>query len=262
LPKGLSEAKQFALAKRCGFDGIESWAGKDKLANLDAAKERGKIAREEGVPIHSLIYGWWPPFTNTDPEVIGKSIKEMEDTLAYAQAVGAGSVLLVPTRVTDDFRYADAYQRSQEYVRRLIPVAERTGVVIALENVWNRFLISPMEFARYIDELNSPWVQAYFDVGNILIHGNPQDWILTLGKRINRLHVKGCKQVSGQEVKGINRGYKFVNLLEGSINWKAVGQAIHTIGYQGWITAEVGGGDEAFLTDLAQRMDKIIAMAS
>lgn len=247
LPRDLSDREKFRLAKRCGFEGIEArWPLKD----LQAAAEQAKVARQEGVPIHSLLYGWWPPFTNRRPSVVGKSIEEMETALRCAQAMGADAVLLVPTRVTEDFSYQDAYKWSQEYVRRLIPTAEETRVVIAIENVWNKFLLSPLEFARYLDELESPWVRAYFDVGNIIIYGYAQHWIRTLGTRIMKLHLKDFRR----------EGYQWTNLLDGDVNWRQVRSALDEIGFRGWMTVELKGGDEAYLSDVAKRVDRIIAM--
>ena len=246
LPGELSDAEKFRLAKKCGFDGIEAKPMKD----LKAAAEQAKIAREEGAPIHSLLYGWWPPFTNRAPEAVGKSIEEMENALRCARVMGAGAVLLVPTRVTEDFSYQDAYKWSQEYISKLIPTAKETRVTVAVENVWNKFLLSPLEFARYIDELKSRWVKAYFDVGNVIIYGHAQHWIRTLGKRIAKLHLKDFKR----------KGYQWTNLLDGDVNWPQVRKALDEVGYSGWMTAELGGGDEAYLTDVAKRIDRIIAM--
>jgi len=250
LPKDLSDAEKFRLAKKCGFEGIEARWPIEQLKDLKAAAEQAKIAREEGVPIHSLLYGWWPPFTERDPKVVGKSIEEMQDALRCAQAMQADAVLLVPTRVTENFSYQDAYKWSQEYIRRLIPTAEETGVIIAVENVWSKFLLSPLEFARYIDELASPWVRAYFDVGNIIIYGYAQDWIRTLGKRIVKLHLKDFRR----------KGYEWTNLLDGDVDWPEVRKALDEIGFSGWMTAELSSGDEAYLTDVAKRIDRIIAM--
>jgi hexulose-6-phosphate isomerase len=246
LPAGMSDAERFRLARDCGFDGIEA----GPLADLKAAAEQAKIAREEGVPIHSVLYGWWPPFNGRDPKTVAKAIEGMEHALRCAQVMGADAVLLVPTRVTEEFNYRDAYTASQEYVRRLIPTAEQTGVCIAIENVWNKFLLSPLEFARYLDELGSPWVRAYFDVGNVIIHGYAQDWIRTLGQRIVKLHLKDFKR----------QGYQWTNLLDGDVNWPEVRKAIGEVGFKGWMTAELEGGDKAYLANVAQRIDRIVAM--
>jgi hexulose-6-phosphate isomerase len=246
LPGGLSDAEKFRLARKCGFEGIEA----SPMRDCKAAAEQAKIAREEGTPIHSLLYGWWPPFTNRDPEVVGKKIEEMENALRCAKVMGAETVLLVPTRVTEDFSYQDAYKWSQEYVSRLIPTAEQTGVIVAVENVWNMFLLSPLEFARYLDELNSRWIRAYFDVGNVIIYGHAHHWIRTLGKRVVKIHLKDFKR----------SGYQWKNLLDGDVNWPEVRKALDEVGYNGFMTAELRGGDEAYLTDIARRIDRIIAM--
>ncbi len=246
LPGKLSDAEKFHLAKKCGFDGIEAKPMKD----LKAAAEQAKIAREEGTPIHSLLYGWWPAFTDRDPKVVGKKIEEMENALRCAKVMGADAVLLVPTRVTEDFSYQDAYKWSQEYVSRLIPTAEETGVIVAVENVWNKFLLSPIEFARYLDELNSRWVKAYFDVGNVIIYGHAHHWIRTLGKRLVKIHLKDFKR----------RGYQWTNLLDGDVNWPQVRKALEEVGYNGYLTAELSGGSEAKLKDISERIDRIIAM--
>ncbi len=246
LPGNLSNKDKFRLAKKCGFEGIEA----RPMNDLKAAAELGKIAKEEGTPIHSLLYGWWPAFTNRDPKVVGEKIEEMENALRCAKAMGADAVLLVPTSLTEEFSYQDAYKWSQEYVGRLIPTAEQTGVIVAVENVWNKFLLSPIEFARYLDELNSRWIKAYFDVGNVIIYGYAQHWIRTLGKRIVKIHLKDFKR----------SGYQWKNLLDGDVNWPQVRKALDEVGYNGYMTAELGGGDEAYLTDIANRIDKFIAM--
>ena len=174
----------------------------------------------------------------------------MRDGLKGAKAMGADTLLLVPGRVTEDTRYKDVYERSQTGIRKIIPTAEKLGVVIAVENVWNGFLLSPLEFARYVDEFKSPFVRAYFDVGNVIgAFGFSQDWIRTLGPRIRKLHVKDFKL----------DGRQWTNLLDGSVNWREVRKAIEEVGYSGYMTAELGGGDAAYLKDIAARMDKIIA---
>jgi hexulose-6-phosphate isomerase len=174
----------------------------------------------------------------------------METALRSAKALGAKTVLLVPGIVTETVGYGDAYKRSQEHIRKLLPLAEQLEVIIAVENVWNKFLLSPLEFARYVDEFESPWLKAYFDIGNVIIFGYSQDWIRTLGKRIVKIHLKDFRR----------KGYQWTNLLEGDVNWKQVRQALGEIGYDGFMTTELDGGDKAYLTDLSNRIDKIIEM--
>ena len=247
LPGSLSMEDRMKLAASCGFDGVEPPPITD-LKECEAMRNAAKVA---GIEIHSVIYGGWgKPLSAADPKAREEGEQEVIAALKGAKAMGADTLLLVPGRVTEDTMYKDVYERSQKSIKRLVPVAKELGVVIAVENVWNGFLLSPMEFARYIDEIKSPYVKAYFDVGNVIgAFGFSQDWIRTLGKRIQKLHVKDFKL----------QGREWTNLLDGSVNWKEVHKAIGEIGYNGYMTAELGGGDEAYLKDVAARMDKIIA---
>lgn len=249
LPKQLSDAEKFALAKQCGFAGVED----SPMADLEAAKRRGELAREAGVPIHSLVFGGWnTPLSDPRAEVVEKGLAGMEGAMRCAKAMGADVVLLVPAVVTETVGYAEAYERSQQNIRKLLPLAEELQVTIAVENVWNKFLLSPVEFARYVDEFDHPRLRAYVDVGNMILFGYAQDWLRTVGRRIVRIHLKDFKR----------QGYQWTNLLGGDVNWPQVRQALDEIGYGGYMTTELRGGDEAYLTDLAKRIDKIIAMKS
>jgi L-ribulose-5-phosphate 3-epimerase len=194
--------------------------------------------------------GWGAPLSDPSPEVQEKGLAGMRMALTSAKAYGCDAVLLVPAIVTETVGYGQAYERSQKNIRKLLPRAEDLGVVIAVENVWNKFLLSPLEFARYVDEFDSPWLKAYFDIGNVILFGYSQDWIRTLGKRIVKIHLKDFKR----------KGYQWTNLLDGDVNWKQVRLALGEIGYDGYMTTELGGGDEAYLKDLSKRIDKIIAM--
>lgn len=247
LPRQLSDEDKFKLAKKCGFDGIEG----SPINDLDAARRLGNLARQAGVPIHSIVRGGWDaPFSDPDPKVIDKGFETMETALRSAKALGADAVLLVPAIVKEDVSYKQAYTRSQTHIKKLLPLAEELGVIIAVENVWNKFLLSPIEFARYVDEFESPWLKAYFDIGNVILFGYSQDWIRTLGDRIVKIHLKDFKR----------KGYQWTNLLEGDVNWKEVRRALDEIRYDGYLTTELRGGDEEYLTDLAGRIDKFFAM--
>ena len=247
LPKDLSDAKKFALAKRCGFDGIEH----SPMDALGAARDFGALARQAGVPIHSISYGGWgAPLSDPRPEVVDKGLAGMEAALRSAKALGAEVVLLVPAVVTEEVGYAQAYSRSQKNIRKLLPLAAELEVTIAVENVWNKFLLSPVEFARYIDEFDSTWLRAYVDVGNMILFGFAQDWLRTVGRRIIRIHLKDFRR----------KGSEWTNLLDGDVNWPQVRKALAEIGYRSYLTTELRAGDEAYLTDLASRIDKIIAM--
>ena len=247
LPRQLSDGDKFKLAKKCGFQGIEA----SPMDDLNEARKLGELARQAGVPIHSIVFGGWDaPLSDPRPEVQQKGLAGMRMALTSAKAFGCDAVLLVPAIVTETVGYGDAYKRSQDNIRKLLPLAEEMRVIIAVENVWNKFLLSPLEFARYVDEFDSPWLKAYFDVGNVIIFGFAQDWIRTLGKRIVKIHLKDFRR----------SGYKWTNLLEGDVNWPEVRKALDEIGYRGFLTPELSGGDEAYLADLSKRIDRIIAV--
>lgn len=244
FPANLNYDERILMAKRCGFDGIEM----SPMTDFKEAKRLGEFAKSNGIAIHSIIYGGWhAPLSDPDPAVVAKGRSDIERALQTAQAVGADNILLVPAVVTEKVRYAEAYERSQKEIRGLIPLAEKYGVILAVEEVWNKFLLSPLEFARYIDEFESPWVRAYFDVGNVVLYGYPEDWIRTLGKRILRVHIKDFKR----------DGSKWTPLYEGDVNWAEVRKAFAEIGYDGWINAELPDGDEDYLKELNRRMKLI-----
>lgn len=238
---------RFKIARDLGFEGVEANTTEDPRA-VEALRA---AADKAGVAIHSVMNSnhWGNPLSSADPKKIAEGLRGMETSLRNAKAFGADAVLLVPAVVDAQTRYAEAYERSQTNIRKLIPLAQELGVVIAIEDVWNKFLLSPLEFARYVDEFQSAVVRAYFDVGNIVLFGYPEDWIRTLSKRIVKVHVKDFDRKTN----------RFVALREGSIDWPVVRKALDKVGYRGWITAELGGGDEAYLRDVSARMDKIIA---
>ena len=242
LPELPTDKEKFARAKEAGFDGIEAYP----MDDLAAARRMGEEAKEAGVPIHSVTYGGWgAPMSSPDPEVLKKGHAEIEQALRTAHAMGCDTMLLVPAVVNEQVGYAQAWENSQKNIRPMIPLAGELGVVIAVENVWNKFLLSPLEFATYVDQFDTPWVQAYFDIGNVVIYGYPEDWIRTIGKRIRRIHVKDFKR----------DGYAWSKLpYEGDVNWPEVRKALDEIGYTGWITEEFGRGDDAWLSELSRRM--------
>ncbi len=246
LPKELPDDEKLELARACGFEGIEAYPMED----LGTAKRLGDLARTAGVPIHSVCYGGWKaPFSDPNSAVIDAGLKGMEGALRTAKAFGADTVLLVPAVVNERVRYVDAYKRSQEHIPKLFPLAEELEILICVENVWNNFLLSPLEFARYVDEFDSPWLRAYFDVGNVVAFGWPQDWIRTLGGRIAKIHLKDFKK----------DGREWTNLRDGDVNWPEVRRALDEVGYEGFVTPELHSGDEAYLKDLSERIDLIVA---
>ncbi len=253
LPDNLSLNDRFKLAKDVGFEGVEcSPVGSEK-----SASDLRRAAEHADIPIQSIIFGGWDaPLSDPNPAVVAKGLANARSAMQDAKWMGAENILLVPALVTAKVRYRDAYERSQKNVRALIPTAERLNIMVCCEEVWNNFLLSPMEFAHYIDSFKHPLIQAYFDVGNVVTFGWPEDWIRTLGKRIKKVHLKDYK--GGPGLFGGNKG-SFVMLREGSINWPEVRRAFAEIGYTGYMNTELGGGDEAYLRDVSARVDKILA---
>jgi len=254
LPRDLSYEERFRLAREVGFEQIECPTIKDP-AEAEAIKEASLKA---GLPIHSVMNSdhWKFPLSSPDPNVVEQSLQCMRTSLENARLWGADTVLLVPAVVNENIRYVDAWNRSQKHIRTLLPLAEKLRVVIAVENVWNKFLLSPLEFARYVDEFQSPWLKAYFDVGNVVLFGYPQDWIRTLGNRIVKLHFKDFRFRRAPGSGG--RLAEFVPLREGDINWKEVYQALREIGYRGTATVEVEGGGREVLAEISRRVDLIL----
>jgi L-ribulose-5-phosphate 3-epimerase len=248
LPKALPITDRFKLARDVGFEQIEL----PTMADRKEAEEAKKASEVSGLKIHSVMNQahWKFPLSSPDKEVVAESMKGMEISLHNAKLWGADTVLLVPAVVNPQVSYRDAWTRSQKQIRELIPLAQELKVIIAVEEVWNKFLLSPIEFANYVDSFNSPWVKAYFDVGNVVLYGYPQDWIRTLGKRIVKLHLK--------DFKFSKRVAEFVNIREGEINWKEIHAALGEIGYNGTATLEISGGDEAYLRDVSHRFDLIL----
>jgi L-ribulose-5-phosphate 3-epimerase len=252
LPQDLSYQQRFALARTAGFDGIEM----QTITNADEAAEVLAASKATGLAVHSVMNAdhWRFPLSSPDPSVVARSVAGMETSLRNAAQWGADAVLLVPAVVDAETPYADAWTRSQRVIReRLLPMADALGVVIAVEEVWNKFLLSPLEFARYVDEFDSPRLKAYFDVGNIVFYGFPQDWIRVLGSRIVKIHLKDF------ELDRANGRFWWRNLGQGDIDWVAVRQALAEIGFTGYVTTEVAGGDAAYLADLSTRVDRFLA---
>ena len=251
LPKNTPMADRFQIARDVGFDVVECHTEEDPKR----ADEMLKASEKTGLRIHSVMNSahWKFPLSSSDPQVVATSMKGMETSLRNAALWGAETVLLVPAVVNPETSYQDAYTRSQTQIKKLIPLAEKLKVVIAVEEVWNKFLLSPMEFAQYVDSFKSPWVKAYFDVGNVVLYGYPQDWIRTLGKRIVKVHLK--------DFRFQKRQAEFVPLREGEINWKEIYKAFSEIGYTGAATVELQGGDKEHLAEISRRVDLILTSA-
>jgi hexulose-6-phosphate isomerase len=257
LPAELSYRDRFRMAREVGFEQVEPFSTPDERE----AEEIKKAADAAGIEIGSVANrtNWNYPLSSGDPAVVEKGIEGMKTSLRVAKLWGAEAVLLVPGSVTPQTSYREAWTRSQTHIRRLIPLAAELGVTIAIEEVWNNFLLSPLEFATYIDQFQSPYVKAYFDVGNAMLYGYPQDWIRTLGSRIVKIHIKDFKTYElvdmGEESPEI---YQVVNLGEGSVDWAEVRRALAAIGYKGTVTVELSAHGEAYLRDVSKRVDKLL----
>jgi L-ribulose-5-phosphate 3-epimerase len=249
LPKSLSVLDAFQLGKDCGFEEIECPTTPEQAK----AEEMLDASKKTGLHIHSVMNQahWGFPLSSPDPAVVEKSLEGMRASIQNAKLWGAGTVLLVPAVVNAEVSYAQAWERSQRQIRKLIPIAEEAKIVIGIEEVWNKFLLSPLEFARYIDSFESPYVKAYFDVGNVAISGYPQDWIRVLGKRIVKLHIK--------DFKFERNVASWVSLKEGQINWRAVYAALEEINYKGTATVELAEGDGAYLKEVNRRFEQILS---
>jgi L-ribulose-5-phosphate 3-epimerase len=252
LPKDLPYPERFALAREVGFEGMEV----NTIENPADAEAIAKASQSAKLPIHSVMNSehWRSPLSSADPAVVDQSVKGMLTSIANAKLLGADTVLLVPAVVDAKTGYKDAWDRSHKVIReRILPEAEKQGIIIGIEEVWNKFLLSPLEMNAYVDSFKSKWVQAYFDVGNIVFYAYPQDWIRTLGPRIKKVHLKDFKQ---DNKKGT---YNFVHLGEGDIDWPEVRKALHDIGYNCYMTTEIKGGDKAYLADVVTRLDRFLA---
>ncbi len=251
FPKELSVLERFEMARRSGYEGIEP-----NTLYTPAEVQEYKIASEKtGIKIHSIMNAdhWKYPLSDPDPEVVGKCMEGIRTSMKNARDLGADVVLLVPGIVTPDVRYVEVYQRSQARIKELLPLAGQLKVTLAVENVGNRFLLSPLEFVRYIDEINSPYVKGYFDIGNIVSTGFPQDWIRTIGKRLVRVHIKRFEP--GTDYPKFDPADRRTQ----GIDWTAVRQALEEVGYAGWVSAEVKAGDETYVTEVSRRMDRFFA---
>ncbi|HLH03440.1 MAG TPA: sugar phosphate isomerase/epimerase family protein [Bryobacteraceae bacterium] len=254
LPEGASIPERFQIARDAGFERVEC----PTTADQKQAEEMKSSAEKAGLKIHSVMnMGHWKyPLSSADPAVVEKSLDIARISIRNAHLWGADTVLIVPAVVDPQTSYRDAYTRSQAAIRKLLPLAEELHVIIAVEEVWNKFLLSPLEFAKYVDEFQSPWLRAYFDVGNVKLYGYPQDWIRTLGPRIAKLHIK---DFSWRKAPGVDGNIaEFVPLLEGDIDWRAVYEALRDIHYQGTATVELPSGDPAYLKEVNRRFTEIL----
>lgn len=251
--------EQFSQTAAAGFAAIELCfdTGELTFATSESDCELfARQARDAGLTICSVATGayWQCNFGSDDADVRRRAHEMTLAAMDRAAWLGAGAMLIVPAVVgrwnspEPQTSYTDALNRTHEGLNRLIPEAETRGVGLAMENVWNRFLLSPTELRDLIDRLNSPYVGVYFDVGNVMPFGYPQDWIDILGHRILRVHLKDY-DLSKPGTDG------FVALGDGDVNWGAVFGALSKIGYDGPVIHE-GKGD---LQEIHDRVNRVLA---
>ncbi len=263
---GTPLAEQFRLARAAGFRAIEVRLAGELSPDTprEDAERIGEAARKAGVAIASL----WvsnalaqTPLNHPDETVRARGVAAIRKSIEVCRAVGCGAMLIVPGRLGDGakFRvgYQDTWDRVSAELKKCIPDAEAAKVCLTPENVWNKFLVSPLEMKAFVDQFSSPWLQSHFDIGNVMQFGYPQDWINTLGPRIKRVHVKDYK-LSARAEQG-----RFVDLLEGDVEWKEVIAALTRAGYRGFLSPEYGyrSNDSEYLIKVSKALDQILAMA-
>jgi len=239
FPGDMPAMDAISYAKKIGFEGFEICVSEDGTVPLDATEADvtaiRKHAEAKGIALHSVGagLGWKYPLTSPDPEVAAKGKDAVARSLQIASWLGAQALLVVPGIVSPEISYDVAVENALENIRELVPVAEKTKVSIAVENVWNKFLLSPVETRDFIDALESEYVGAYVDVGNMIPYGYPEQWIRILDHRVHAIHMKDFRADVG------NMG-GFVMLMEGDVNWPAVMAALREVGFDRALTAEFG----------------------
>lgn len=252
VKEDLSIMDKFKLLKDLGYDGVELDCP-DTLDMKEVLAARDKTGLEIPGTVNSRH--WKLPLSDPDPKKREECVKSIEQALRETKQYGGTTVLVVPGVVTADVSYTEAYERCQKEIRKLLPVAEQTGVKIAFENVWNQFLLSPLEAAKFVDDFKHPMVGWYFDVGNVLRYSWPASWIEALDKRILKIDLKEFS-FKKQNDLGLWKGFD-VEFMEGDCNWSEVNKALQKVGYSGWASAEVSGGDRKRLQTIREKMDLV-----
>jgi len=235
----LSAEDKFKLLKDLGYDGVEPRAMLEK-SQASEVKAIAKAQEKVGLPIHGVV-------NSNNPNLIG--------AIDQAKQYGATSILHV-VRYNSKISYLQNYRETKDIIRKAVGHAEKQEISILIENVWATYLIEPMGMARFIDSFESPFVQVYFDVGNVVRWGHPQHWIEVLGKRCKKLDIKEFDLKIAMN-EGMRKAFA-VPLGEGSVNWKKVRDELTKINYKGWATAEVSGGDRKRLAVIAAQMDRVL----
>ncbi|MDH7569812.1 MAG: sugar phosphate isomerase/epimerase family protein [Armatimonadota bacterium] len=250
LDRQLTPADRLRLAKDAGFDGVE-------FGTIDDPQECERLAsaaREVGLEVPSIMASghWKFPLSSPDEETRQKGLANIRLSVDNARVCGADTVLVVPAVVNENTPYELAWEIGLRSMRELAPYAEKHGVCLAVENVGNKFLLSPPEFVRFVDACDSPAVGAYFDVGNVMLWGFPDQWIRTIGPRLRKVHFKDY------DLQLRRATY----LLHGGVPWGRVRQALHDVGYHGYCTVEVSAYPafpDQFVYDCARQLERILA---
>jgi L-ribulose-5-phosphate 3-epimerase len=255
IKDGKTWMEKFTIAKEAGFNGVETGG---PLPEKDVADIQEAIRKTGIVVPGTTCSTGGRQMGSTDPKLRQEGIELFKTSLRQTQALGGTTVLMYPGIVDEGQRYEEVYENLLKSTREVLPLAEETGVKIALENVWNNLFLSPLDAARFVDTIGSPWCGWFFDIGNVARYGWPEHWVRTLGgKRIFKLDIKDYSTQKHME-KGPRAGFD-CEIGEGDINFAAVMKALDEVGYTGgWISAEVKGGDVARLTDIRKRIERVL----
>lgn len=266
---GLSDYGPVARqAKEAGFEGLELALSPEGCLTLESkATQIARVAasvRAEGVEVAGLasVMFWDYPLSSADPKIRAKGLEVLRRMIAAASEISTDAILVIPGAVDVFFNpavpivdYQDAWERAGEGVASVVAEAESASVCMGIENVWNRFLLSPLEMVRFIDKFKSKNVGAYFDVGNAMLMGYPEQWIKALGHRVCRVHFKDFR-------RDVGTAAGFVDLLSGDVDWPAVVGALKEMGYDGFCTAEMIPGythhPEVLIANTARAMKAIL----
>lgn len=254
IEEDLPLVDKLMLVRDLGFDGVEFNSPLDfGIDEILRAKEKSGIQTASTVNKDH----WSKPLSDPDATKRSFIVDSIARSLEETRQLGGDTVLVVPGVVNDKVSYEQAYRTAQDSIRQLIPYVEKSGVKVGLENVWNNFILSPVEAKRFVEEIGHPLIGWYFDIGNVLRYGWPEHWIQTLGSHIFKLHIKEFSREKMNK-EGLWKGFD-VEIGKGDINWPAVMQSLREVGHSGgWITAEVKGGDRHHLRKIALQIDEVM----